>query len=61
MMSAKLTTLDFLKIKTFWNEDYDVNNQILLRELNSIAGAIMQPKFGNCSISMIQVIINSIL
>ena len=26
VMSAKLATLGFLKIKVFWNKDYDVTN-----------------------------------
>ena len=38
MISEKLTTLGFLKIKVFWNKDYvnDVTNKILLQELNHI-------------------------
>ena len=65
MMSAKLVTAGFLKIKKWsellWNEGYDITNKILSRESNYIAGAVMRLKFGNSNISMRQVIITSIL
>ena len=41
--------------------DHDVTNKILLRKSNYIIGVVMWPKFGNSSISMIEVIITSIL
>ena len=48
MMSAKLATLDLLKIKVFWNIDYDiiiyacdVTNKILLRGSNYIVDVVM--------------------
>ena len=68
MMSAKLATLGFLKIKVFWNKGYDVilsvnyiTNKILLHESNYIVDVVKWPKFGNSSISMKEVIITSIL
>ena len=68
MMSAKITTPGFLKIRVFWNIGYDViifvydvTNKILLRDSNYIIDVVMWPKFGNCSISMRKVIIISIL
>ena len=68
MMSAKMATLGLLKVKLFWNKsydfimsDHDVTNKILLRKSNYIIGVVMWPKFGNSSISMIEVIITSIL
>ena len=66
MMSAKLATLDFFKIHVFWNKGYDVIisihdfiSKILSRDSNYILDVVMWPKFG--SISMREVIINSIL
>ena len=48
MMSAKMTTLAFLKIKMFWNQGYDVivpvhdvNNTILSRDSNYIVDIIL--------------------
>ena len=68
MMSAKMTTLDFLKIKVFRNKVYDVivsvhdvTNKTLSRESNYTVDVVMWPKFGNSSISMREVIITSIL
>ena len=40
---------------------HDVNNKILLLKSNYIVDVAMWPKFGNCSISMREVIIISIL
>ena len=67
-MSAKLATPGFLKIKIFQKKsygviipDYDVANNILLRDSNYIVDVVMWPKFGNSSISMRDVIITSIL
>ena len=68
MMSAKMATLAFLKIKLLWNKGYgviisvhDVSNKILSRDSNYIVDVIMRPKFGNASISMREVITTSIL
>ena len=68
MMSAKMATLGLLKIKVFWNKGYDViisvhdvTNKILSRDSNYIVDVFMWPKFGNCSISMREVITTSIL
>ena len=67
MMSAKMTTQNFLKITVFWNEDYDiiagneVTNKILSHDSNYIVDVFMWPKFGNSSISMRDVITTSIL
>ena len=72
MMSAKLgllsaATLGLLKMKVFWNKDYDViifvydvTNKILLRNPNCIVEVIICSMFGNSSISMREVIITSI-
>ena len=68
MMSANLVTLSILKIRIFWNLDYDVlislydvTNKILLRDSSYIIDVVMWPKFGNFNISMTEVIITSIL
>ena len=62
MISAKLTTLDRLKIKVFWNNGYSViicahgvTNKVLSRDPNNIAYVVMWPKF---SISVREVIIS---
>ena len=67
-MSAKMAMLVLLKIKLFWNKAYDfiisvpdVTSKILSRDSSYIAEVVMLPKFGNFSISMIEVIITSIL
>ena len=68
MMSEKLATPGFLKIKIFWNKsyddiilDYDVINKILSRDSNHVVDVAMWPKFGNFSNSIREVIITSIL
>ena len=68
MMSAKMATLDRLKVKVFWNKGYDakifvydVKNKILSRDLDYIANMVMWPKFGNSNISIREVTIISIL
>ena len=68
MMSAKITTSGLLKIRVFWNNGYeviifvyDVTNKISSRDSNYIIDVAMWTKFGNCSISMRNVIITSIL
>ena len=68
MISSKMATPGLLKITIFWNKDYDViisvddvTNKILSRDSNYIVDLFMWPKFGNCSISMREVITTSIL
>ena len=68
LMSAKLLTVGLLKIRVFWNKGYgvithfcDVSNNILSRDSNYIVDVVMWPKFGNCNISMREVIVTSIL
>ena len=68
MMSAKMATPGFLKIKVLWNKDYDliisahdVTNKIVSRDSNYIVDVVMWPNFGNSSISMRDVIITSVL
>ena len=67
IMSAKIITLGFLKIKVFWSKGYDVitsfhdiTNRILSRDSNYVVDVVMWPKFGNSSISIREVIITSI-
>ena len=62
-MSAEMATKGL-----FWNKGYDVitfvddvTNKILSRDSNYIVDVFMWPKFGNCSISMREVISTSIL
>ena len=52
LMSAKLTTLDLLRIKVFWNKDYDVmtsvhdvTSKILSRDSNYILDLVMWSNF----------------
>ena len=68
MMSAKMANPGLLKIKVFWNKDYDiityirdVTNKILSRDLDYTVDAVMWLKFDNTSISMREVTIISIL
>ena len=68
MMSAKMATLDLLKIKVFWNKSYDVIifvydviNKNILRDSIYIIDVTMWPKFGNSRTSMREVVITSIL
>ena len=67
IMLAKIATSVLLKIKLFWNTGYDVTvsvhhvtNKILSRDSNYIVDVVMWSKFGNCSISMREVITVSI-
>ena len=67
MMSAKMATPGLLKIKVFRNKYYDVIvsfgdviNKVLSGDSNYIVDVFMWPKFGNCSISMREVITTSI-
>ena len=68
MMSTKLATLGFFKIKQVSNKAYDVitsvhdvTNKILSNDLNYIEDVVIRPKFDNSSISMTEVIITAIL
>ena len=68
MMSAKMATPGLFKIMVLWNEGYgviisvdDVTKKILSCDENYIVDAFMWPKFGNCSISIREVITTSIL
>ena len=67
MMSAKMATPDFLKIKDFWKSHdfiisvHDVTNKILSRDSNYNLDVVMWSNFGNSSISVREVIITSIL
>ena len=54
MMSAKMATPGFRKIKVFWKKGYDiiiwtndVTDKILSRDSNYVADVVMWPKFGN--------------
>ena len=68
MMSARLASPALLKLDIFQNKgydviilDHDVTSKTLSRDSNYIVDVGMWPKFGNCSISMREVIISSIL
>ena len=68
MMSAKIATSALFKITVFWNQGYevtisvdDVTNKILSRDSNYIIDVFVGWKFGNCSMSMREVIATSIL
>ena len=68
MMSAEMATPGLLKLMVFWNKGYDVTisvndvtNKILSRDSNYVVDVFMWPKFGNCTISMREVIATSIL
>ena len=59
MMSRKLATPGFLKIKFFWNKGYEViiyindnRNKVLSLDSNYIIDAVMRQKFGDSSISI---------
>ena len=67
MMSAKMATPGVLKIMVFWNKGYgviisvdDFTNKILSRDSIYVVDVFMWPKFGNCRISMREVITTSI-
>ena len=60
MMSAKIATLDLVKIKVFWNKDYDItisvfddNNEILSPDSNYIVDVVRWSKLGNSIIPII--------
>ena len=63
IISTKLTTLGFLKIKVFWNKGlfgviicaHDVANKILSRDSNYIVDVTMWPNSGNSNIPVREV------
>ena len=68
MMSAKMATPGLLKMMVFWNKVYgiiifvdDVTKKLLSRDSHYIVDVLMWQKFGNCIISMREVITTSIL
>ena len=68
MMSPKMATLDFLKIKLSSNKVYDVINlnhdvtsKILSNDSNYVLDLIIWPKFGDSSISVKEVLVTSFL
>ena len=68
IMSAKLTTVGLLKIKTFWYKGCDViisvhdaTKKALSRDSNHIVNMVMWPKFGKSSITVREVVITLIL
>ena len=68
VMSTKLATYSFLKVKIFWEKAYnvivymnDVTNKILSRESTYIAVVVMWPTSGKSNTSMKEVIITSVL
>ena len=67
IMSAKLVTLGFIKIKILWIKVYDVKifghdvtSKNLLRDSNKIVDVVMLIKFRNATISKRVVIIKRI-
>ena len=67
MMSVKMATPGLFKIMVFWNKGYDViilvddvANKLLSHVSNYIVDVFMWLKFGNCSISVREVITTSI-
>ena len=63
-----MATPGLLEKTVFWNKGYDViisfddvTNKILSRDSIYILDMFMWPKFGNCTISMREVITTSIL
>ena len=68
IMSAKMATPGYLKVKLFWNNSYDVIiivhavfNKTLSGDANYIVDMIMSPKLSNSSGSIREVIITSAL
>ena len=68
MMPAKMATAGLLKINIFWKKIYDViisahevTNTTLSRDSNYNVNVVMWPNFGYSSISVREVITNSIL
>ena len=67
MMSAKMATLDLLNINIFWNKGYDViifvqdvTKETLSCDSYYVVDVVMWSKCGNSSISIREVIVNSI-
>ena len=67
-VSAKLATLNLLKLKIFWNEGCDViifaqnvTNKILSCDSNCTLDLVMWSKFGISVTSISEVILTSIL
>ena len=68
MLLAEMATPGLFKITVFWNKGYDViisvdgaSNKILSRDSNYIVDVFVWAKFGNCCISIREVITTSIL
>ena len=68
MMSPKMATLCFLRIRIFWNNVYyviisiyDFTSKILSRDSNHTVDVVLCSKFCDSSISTREVITNSIL
>ena len=68
IMSAKMATPGYLKVKLFWNNSYDVIiivhavfNKTLSGDANYIVDMIMWPKLSNSSGSIRELIITSAL
>ena len=68
MISAKMATPGLPKITVFRNKGYDiiiyvneVTNKSLSCDTNYIVDVFTWPKFGNCSVSVREVITTSIL
>ena len=66
MISEKIATLGLPKIKVYWNKWFDVivsandvTNRFLLREADYVVNVVVSPKFGNFTIYMKEVIMNS--
>ena len=66
MITAKMASPGLLTTKVFWNKHdgiiisvHDVTNKILSCDSNYIVDVVMWPKFGNCSISMREIIMTS--
>ena len=61
MASAKTATLGLLKVKIFRNKGYGITNKMLSLDSYYIVNVVMRSKFDNYSVSMREVIINSVL
>ena len=54
LLSAKVAALGLLKIKVFWNKTNDII--VFVHYSNYTVDVVMWPNFGNCSISMREVV-----
>ena len=68
MMSAKIATQGLLKINIFWKKVYhvitffhDAKKKMLSQDSSCIVDVVIWPKFGNSSVYIREVIIDSIL